>query len=239
MSTPSRGRGSKVDAATPVSSDFWEQFVREWGVIKYVAKVYSEFRGAMGVRDLAVSLLQFSNLMLQDKEVEKKDTLQKAKGFIDKLKPLISWLDVWMHECLELPIYNEQGLFEGTRKIGFYHVRRQNIMPVGFEMRVVLEGFDTPVLNAEYAEMRSYALYGYEEDGKRIGGVKNICVKMEALFHYIIGIMGQTKIFFREETMVIGDEEQQESNVAEEEGRDLLLKEVDRLRQLGKGDIEA
>ena len=236
MSAPSRGKGSKIETTTPVSTDFWEQFVREWAITKHVMKVYSEFRGAMGIRDLADSLIIYSGLVIDDKEVENKATLEKVKHYIDKLKPLIGWLDVWMHECIEQPIYNNEGIFQGIRRIGFYHVRQRNVMPVGFEMRVVLEGFDTPVLNAEYAEMRSYALYGYEEDGKRIGGVKNICVKMEALFHYIIHIMGQKHIVFREETLNIGDEEEIESVLAEREGRDLLLEEVDRLRQLGLSD---
>jgi len=223
-----------VDAATPVSDDFWEQFVREWGVIKYVGKVYSEFRWAMGIRDLATNLIEYSNYTIEDKDAEDFANIEKAKHYIDKLIPLITWLDEWLHACMEVPVYDGNKLV-GIRKIGFYHVRRQNIMPIGFEMRVVLEGFAIPVPNDEYADMRSYALYGKMVKGKRVGGVKNICVKMESMFHYIIKIVGQKKIFFQEETLDIGDEDDRKTSPEniEKEGRELLQEEVQRLRDIG------
>lgn len=194
----------KVDSATPVSPDFWDQFVRDWGLTKYIGNVYSVFFGAMGIRDLAVRLLTYTEISRETEDQE-----EEVVDHIKKLEPLIGWLDEWMHECIIIPTVRYGQIV--PRSIGFYHLRRQNVMPVGFEMRVILEGFTEPIANEDYSEMRSYALYGEEVNGKRVGGVKNICVMMESHFHHIIKVKKVQPLVFEQEGLDIGDEVQRET----------------------------
>ncbi len=218
---------SKVDGATPVSADFWEQFTRDWAFHKYIGNVTSIFFWVTGVRSLAFRLIKFIESSRDEEEAK-----EELMYHVGKIEPLITWLDKWLYECLDVPT-----IVRGRpqmRKIGFFHLRRQNVMPIGFEMRVILEGFSAPVANEEYSKMRSTALYGVEENGKRVGGVVNICVEIESHFHHIIKIQTQQPLFFESETIDIGDEQERKTldDVAKLTESEKIKKEVERLKTL-------
>lgn len=227
----STSKTKKADSAAPVSPDFWDQFVRDWGLQKYIGNVYSVFIWATGIRDLAIRLLTYIQISRDTEEQE-----EQILSHVLKLEPLIQWFDEWMYKCIEIPL-----MIDGTvnrRKIGFYHLRRQNVMPINYEMRVILEGFTYPVANADYSEMRAYALYGKWENGKRVGGVKNICNMLEAHFHHIIKVKQMKPLVFEDETMDIGDENhnQDMKDVVKLTEKEKINNEVDRLRRMVLSD---
>ena len=227
-------RGAKIDATAPVSSDFWDQFVRDWGIAKYLGNLYSQYRWAMGIRELAVRL---SNYMEMSRDEEEKT--EELMEHIDKLPELVNWLDSWLYECIEVAQGRRGKLHR--RKIGFFHLRRQTVMPIGYEMRVILEGFTIPMPNAEYADYRSYALHGEVVDGKRTGGVLNICNTIEAHFHHIIRIQ-QTKPFvFEQESIDIGDEDDipaDPTKPIEEVAKERIREQIERLKTTIEDDVE-
>jgi hypothetical protein len=216
----------KTDSAAPVLIDFFDQFTRDWGLAKYIGSVYSVYYGLMGIRDLASRLMTYIELSRKTEEQE-----EEVQHHIDKLEPLIKWFDQWMYGCMEVPEEVNGKMI--IRSIGFYHLRRQSVMPVRFEMRVILEGFTEPIANADYSEMRKYALYGEEDEkGIRRGGVKNIANQMESHFHHIINVVKKSPVFFEEETMSIGDEREFDSleEIAEQTHEQAIQQEIERIR---------
>lgn len=222
------GKKSKLDGALPVSAGFWDQFLREWGVAKHIGSIYSLFYFCMKIRDMAETLLTYTDISVDTEEQE-----EEVVEHIEKIEPLIKWFDEWMYRCIVVPS-EQQGRIV-PREIGFYHLRRQNVMPIGFEMRVILDGFSVPISNEDYSEMRSYALYGGWEEGKKQGGVKNICNILEAHFHHIMKVKSGGLLGFEEETLNIGDEEAHKDleKVKTSLDEDKVQAEIKRLQQVG------
>jgi len=235
MSSPDRSHGKKIDGAAPVAYEFWDQFVRDWGVAKLLGNIYSQYRWATKINQMAVALVTYVSI---SEDIEEHS--EKLISHVEKLKPLMTWLNEWMCECIQI-VSTETGI-PRLRDIGFYHLRRQNIMPIGFEMRVIVQGFTIPMTNEQYSNYRQYVLYGEVIKGERKGGVINICMQIEAHFHHIIKIKRGSGYTFEEETLDIGDEEQSETldELSELLGDDSVKKEAERIRtmDLEGSDIE-
>ena len=229
MSQSGKRGGLKIEATAPVAAEFWDQFVRDWGIVKYIGNVYSEYRWAMGIRDLAFRLINYVEV---SRNTEEQD--EELNEHILKLKPLIVWLDEWLYDCIDV-ITKRYGR-PIKRRIGFYHLRRENVMPISFEIRVVLSGFTIPMPNDEYAEYRAHALYGRVVNGERKGGVKNICNIIEAHFHHIVKIKNTQEFVFEEEKIEIGDEEEESSSPEdsiEEVAKQRIRDQMERLKSVG------
>jgi len=211
MGKYSRGKKrSKVDSLMPVDADFWSQFAREFGMSRYIYNLYSEYRWAMHIADLAEKLMEYMSIM--DSAEEKLDS--KLVEVVEKIPDCLKNLDYWLFHCLEVPMVGGNGnaIVDRMgrvvkRDIGFYHLRRQNLFPIGAEMFVLVEGFTTPITNENYSSMRKIALNGeIGESGRYEGGTKRVVLKIESIFHRVLELAKNKPYKFKPEKLLIGDE---------------------------------
>lgn len=221
MSQKYSKKRSKIDSLMPVDSDFWNQFSREFGMSRYIYNLYSEYRWAIHIADLSKKLLDYITMLDADKD-EKIEP--KLKEVVERIPACLKDLDYWLYHCLEVGVVGNDGNAVTdsmgkvvTRDIGFYHLRRQNLFPIGTEMFVLVEGFTTPITNEDYSKMRQIALNGdMNDEGIYEGGVKRVVLTIETIFHRILEIEKNKKYEYKKEELLIGDE-QQAKQLSEEE----------------------
>jgi len=182
----------KVDSIHPVFPRFWDQFAFEWGMARYSYNVVSDFRFLQQLNDLSQKLLDYLELKSEDPDPENLEDQEDVEIYEyakKKFIPLLKLLNFWMYRCLDVTITNPSNGIREDRKIGFYHLRRQNMMPYGIEIYVIAVGFTVPISNQVFSEFRSYALYGEpDENGRQVGGTRSVANKIEAIFHLILEI---------------------------------------------------
>ena len=126
-----------------------------------------------------------------------------------KIIPLINLLNFWLYDCLTVTVRNPStGKYE-NRNVGFYHLRRQNIMPFGIEIYVISVGFTVPIANELFIELRKYSSFGEPDStGRYRGGTRSVANRIEAIFHLILEIKNASNMpeLRSESSVMIGDE---------------------------------
>lgn len=209
-----RGKAAKVESFYPVDWNFWDQFSRDFGMGKGIYNLYSEFRWVTYIADIARRLLYYLEIVRKDGHEDQEDKVSKSVRNVTNMIPeCLRDLDYWMFHCLEAPIvYDGIAQLDSLgrpimRDIGFYQLKRQNILPVGTEMYVLVEGFTTPLRNEDYNTMKMYALYGDPtSDDKDEKGIKGVVLKIESIFHRVLDLQREQPFDMQPETLLMGNE---------------------------------